>query len=187
MEVDHLLAWFAHAQPGGSWTRYAVGPGSLDQSHATVRQVTEWVGAGVAEHEARTLGDAFEFVVRRAPAVMVMADRAVRGGPGADRDEMIDRDLAALALLETAARHGQPRPSYTMLGKALGLRDRQAARHVLERLRKAGLIERIGEGQKHSLRIVSSGAILAPAVDGPASPSAPQPRGGAVLGPADTS
>jgi hypothetical protein len=150
---DQLLVWFAHAAPGGAWTRYAVGE-ALDPSHPVVRQVSEWRASGSVEHEERETPVGTAFHVRRPALIQAAASASV----GTKAEQLLD-------LLDRAAQEGMPCPSYTAVAKVLGLRDRQVARHLFTKLRKAGKVHVDGAGQSRRVMLTTTGAVLRAAFD----------------------
>jgi hypothetical protein len=138
-DLDQLLAWYAAARPGGAWVRWASGT-AIDWSHATARQVSEWRRAGSIEEPAEDKRKPGEWLVRRAFEL---------GGEGSDqglRQAPAERPLSPIgermvAMLRDRRAAGADRPSYREMASALGLRNREAARHLFQKLERKGLLD----------------------------------------------
>lgn len=142
-DLDQLLAWYAGAQPGGAWVRWAAGP-AIDWNHATARQVAEWREAGCVEEPAEDKRRPGEWLVRR--AFQLAADGTRRGVVPEVALEprgtpVMGKAAQLLAHLRERQASGSPRPSYREMAEAVGLRNREAARHLFRKLETRGLID----------------------------------------------
>lgn len=152
-DLRHLRAWFKSTAPGGGRAVYAVGSG-INPQHEVVRQVVAWVKAGdVVPVQSRIEGTTHYLIDRSRKPVGKAACI-----PPAIAGQVEGR---MLAMLDEAARHGLPCPSYKEMADALDLRDRQAAAYRFRSLIRMGLIQSIESGGRRTVVIVGNGARTA--------------------------
>lgn len=134
-----LQAWFetARAEEG---IVYASGH-ALDRQHRTAVKVAGWRDIGaVRTHQKRRADGGWDWIAvkRGAGSAPERADGPIRPGqPAPDPDSEQGR---VLAMLKQAAKFGLPCPSNGEIARALGLKDRQAARYHVGALARARII-----------------------------------------------
>lgn len=151
IDLDHLLAWFAGAKPGGYFVRYAVAA-ERDRRHPVVAQVEEWQAAQVVETADDDAGGGFRnFRVRKASPGLF---ETLPAAPAQDERAGLLLELLA----RRAAAGDRQAPSYRTIAQALGLRDRFVARRVFEGLIERGAIRVEGAGGGRVVHILESGS-----------------------------
>ena len=162
LPVADLNAWMDVAVPKDA-IDYAHGV-SLDQSHASVRLVAQWVKEELVITNQR----------REAGAIVHMARRVGAVSPDGDLPENLTASLGGMAeeqmlrIIANAARFGLPCPSYSEMAEELGLRDRRRARYLFDILKRIGMIAvRHGE-RSRIVSIIGTTLETADAVEGEA-------------------
>lgn len=155
VSAREVEAWIAAAQPGDDFV-YATGP-ALPQGMASVCMVRELVDAGQVRTHVRRNPDsrALEHVAVRRAVAAAAAGVSPAGveapdpnGPGATAARRM------MQLLNRAAITGRPCPTNAELAETLGLKNKQAAQYIFNRLVRVGKI-RVADFGPRMRRVVT--------------------------------